>query len=144
MDNNNISKFILSSNKYVTNINRALKNIKSEIMADFVHTDHCGLIIITNKVASQSDLSTIENYIKNIDVIESEDIITPHLPQSKSYLKIISTPYNLEGINIPINSSIIETIIKSIHIFNNVCLTSKPHIIKVLSKSDMMIIWVNI
>ena len=79
MGNNNISKFILSFSKHVTNINRALKNIKSKIMANFVYTNHCELIIITNKVTSQSDLSTIENYIKNIDAIESEDIITPYL-----------------------------------------------------------------
>jgi len=33
-----------------------------------------------NKMTSQSDLNTIENYIKNIDVIELEDIIAPHFP----------------------------------------------------------------
>ena len=32
---------------------------------------------MTNKVASQSDLNIIKNYIKNIDVIKSEDIMTP-------------------------------------------------------------------
>ena len=44
----------------------------------------------------------------------------------------------------PINSSIIEIILKNNHIFNNVSLTSKPQVIKVLSKLDMAIVWLDI
>jgi len=44
---------------HITNINRALKNIKSKIMADFIYTDQTGITIITNKVTSQLDLQTI-------------------------------------------------------------------------------------
>ena len=135
---------MLLSGKHVTNINRALKNIKSEIMANFVHTDYCGLIITTNKVTSQSDLSTIEDYIKNINTIESEDIMTPCLPQLKSYLKIIGLLYILKDTNVPINSSVIKTIIKSMYIFNDVYLAFKPCVIKVLPKSNIATIWVNI
>ena len=87
MDNNNILNFISSSGEYISNINRALKNIKSNILADSIYNDHQGLIITTNKVAFLSDLSIIENYIKNVSVIESENIITPCLLQSKSYLR---------------------------------------------------------
>ena len=36
IDKNNINKFIAFSNIYVTNLIRALKNIKSDIMADYV------------------------------------------------------------------------------------------------------------
>ncbi len=143
MSNNKISKFMLSFGKHVTNINRTLKNIKSEIMIIFVYTNHYGLIIRTiktNKIASQFDLSIIENYIKNVYTIKYEDIMTSCLSQSKSYLKIINIPYILEGTNIPINSSIIKTIIKSIYIFNDVYLTSKSYIIKALPKSNMTII----
>ena len=76
---NNISKFMSLSSKHISNINRALKNIKSEIMANFVYIDNWELIITTNKVTSQSDLNTIKIYIKNIDVINSEDIMTLYL-----------------------------------------------------------------
>lgn len=103
-------------------------------MADFVHTDNQGLIIMTNKVISQSNLNTIENYIKNVDIINIEDIMTFHLPQSKSYLKIIGIPYIMEGSNVSINSSIVKSIIKSIY------LTSKLYVIKALPKSNMVII----
>jgi len=37
-----------------------------------------------------------------------------------------------------------EDIIKRNHIFNNVVLAFKPHIIKVSPRSDMAIIWVDI
>ena len=50
----------------------------------------------------------------------------------------------MKDTNIPINSSIIETIIKSIHIFNDIYLASKLCIIKASSKSNIVVIWENI
>lgn len=47
----------------------------------------------------------------------------------------------MENTNMPINSSMI---LKNNHIFNNVSLTSKPQVIKVLSKLDMAIVWLDI
>jgi len=46
----------------------------------------------------------------------------------------------MEDTNVPINSSIVESIIQSIHIFNDVYLVLKPHIIKMSPKSDITII----
>ena len=69
----------------------------------------------------------------------------PHLPQSKSYLKIIGIPYFPNGnLQDHLNSSDIENIIKQNHIFNNVTLASKPRVIKVSPKSDMAIVWIDI
>jgi len=39
MSNNNKMKFIEDSSVHVTNINRALKNIKLEVMTNFIHSD---------------------------------------------------------------------------------------------------------
>ena len=128
------------SGEYISNINRILKNIKSEVMADFIHTDNWGLIIITNKVTSQSNLNTIESYIKNINIINIEDIMTFYLPQSKSYLKIIGISYIMEDSKIPINSSIVKSIFKSIYIFNDIYLASKLYIIKALLKSNIVVV----
>jgi len=128
------------SGEHIANINKILKNIKLEIIADLICTDQQSLTITTNKVISQSNLNTIEIYIKNVDAIELENIMTPCLSQSKFYLKIIGMLYIIKDTNIPINSSIVETIIKSMHIFNNMCLASKPHVIKALSKSDIVVI----
>ena len=57
MGSDNISKIISSFGKHIFNINKALKNIKFKILADFVYTDYWGFIIMTNKITSQSDLN---------------------------------------------------------------------------------------
>ena len=76
----NSSKFMVLSNKYMFNISRALKKIKSNIMANFIWINSRELIITTTKVASSLDLNTIEKYIKNVNVINSDNIIVPRLP----------------------------------------------------------------
>ena len=38
----------------------------------------------------------------------------------------------------------IELVIKSTHIFDNICITSKLHVIKVLLKSNIAIVWIDI
>ena len=80
MSLNNANKFMSNSSSYVTNINRALKNIKSDIMADFIYIDNRRAIITTNKIARAHDLQTIKKYIKNIYDIEVEQVETPRLP----------------------------------------------------------------
>ena len=44
----------------------------------------------------------------------------------------------------PINLSMIETIIKSTHIFDNICIASKLYIVKVFPKLNIAICWINI
>jgi len=144
ISNDNKAKFIESSSTHITNLNRALKNIKSEVMADFVCMDQTGIIIVTNKVTSSLNLQTIKKYIKNANLIDLNKVIAPQLPQLKLYLKIIGIPYLVENTNIPISSDVVKSIIKSNHIFNNIMVTSKSYIIKVLSKLDMAIIWLDI
>ena len=46
----------------------------------------------------------------------------------------------MESTNIPINVRVVETIIKSTHIFNNIHITSRLHVIKVSPKSDIAIV----
>ena len=52
--------------------------------------------------------------------------------------------YFLENANALLLADVVETIIKENHIFNNIVVTSRPQIIKVLPKSDMAIIWLDI
>jgi len=56
MSNDNKTKFMESSSSHITNLNRALKIIKLDIIADFVHIDQAGITIVTNKVVSSLDL----------------------------------------------------------------------------------------
>jgi len=63
-----------SASVYITNINRALRNIKLDVLADYVQRESIKVIIVINKVASSSNLQTIENIIKNMENINSDDI----------------------------------------------------------------------
>ena len=78
MGNDNKTKFMAFSSNHVVNLNKALKNIKSKIMTDYVCSEQIGITIvtITIKVVSSSDLQVIEKYVKNIENIKSEDIET--------------------------------------------------------------------
>ena len=44
-------------------------------MANFVCSDHYSLIITTNKITLAFNLNTIESYIKNVNNIESNNIM---------------------------------------------------------------------
>ena len=85
-----------------------LKSIKSEIVADYTWSDNKGIIVTTNKVVVSSDLNTVEKYIKDLNDVDSNNIMNSRLPQSKSYLKILEIPYFVEDTNLPIIPDIIE------------------------------------
>jgi len=140
----NRNKFIESSNLHITNLNRILKSIKLEVIADFVYSDYTEIMIVTNKVATSLNLQTIEKYIKETYQINLEKVKIPKLSQFKLYLKIISILYLLKNTNTPISADVVETIIKNNHIFNNIIIASRLRIIKVFPKLNMAIIWLDI
>ena len=51
---------------HIANINKCLKNSRSDIVADFIRNTNNRLIITTNKLANNLNLSTIEKYLKSI------------------------------------------------------------------------------
>ena len=129
----------------MANINRLLCNAKSDVLANYIHSDPTGITIITNKVSQQSDMSIIDNYVKNSNDINSLQVDELRLPKSKSYLKIIGIPFfphaNSQDRLTPNN---IEMILKQNHIFDNISLALKPRVIKASSKSNMSIVWLDI
>jgi len=76
----NIRKFIKDSSTHVININRVLKNIKSNVMVNFICIKDKGIVISTNNVASPLDLQEIEGYIKNSLYIDDNQIKALRLP----------------------------------------------------------------
>ena len=128
----------------ISNINRALKNVKSDVSVNFICSDLLDVTVVTYKITSSSDLQIIENYIKNVNCIDIIGINTPHLPQSKSYLKIIGISYYQHDKSNHLTLKDVKDIIKQNQIFDNVVLTSKSQIIKVSLKSDIAIVWLNI
>jgi len=145
MNGENVSSFMKNSPLHVANINRNLRNAKTDILVDYLRSENSGITVITNKVAQQSDMSIISNYVKNSNDINSLQVDEPRLPKSKSYLKITGIPFfphpNSQE---RLTSNDIETILKQNHIFDNISLASKPRIIKVSPKSDMSIVWIDI
>jgi len=61
MNLENANNFIRELSSYIININRALKNIKSDVMADFIHVENGGLVITTNKIAGALIFKLLRN-----------------------------------------------------------------------------------
>ena len=74
-----MAKFISNFSDHIININRLLKNIKSEYKADYIRADKSGIIIVPDKVASSLDLQTMEKYVKNSNQIDIDKIEFPRL-----------------------------------------------------------------
>jgi len=144
MNTDNARKYIKDASTHIININRALKSIKSNIIANFIKLDDKGIVISTNNVTNPSDLQEIKRYVKNSLVVEEDQIKFSRLPQSKSYLKIVSISYISNQTNTKLSPNKVKKILKNSHIFNDVVLASKHRIIKILPKSDISIVWIDI
>jgi len=91
---NNLTESIMgNASTHIFQINALLKNVKSSMRSKFIRSCSGGIAIITNNVPNPSDLSIIEKYFKSVKGINSNDIPSPRLPQSKLYLKITGLPY---------------------------------------------------
>ena len=112
------------SNVHITNINGSLKGIKSEVVVNFIRSDNKGIIVTTNKVVAISDLNVVEEYIKNLNNVNSSDVMSFRLSQLKLYLKILDISYFVEDTNLFLTSDIVERVIETTHIFNDVVLAS--------------------
>jgi len=102
------------------------------------------VIITTNKIAGALDLQTIEKYVKNMNNIKVNQVEIPRLSQFKLFLKIIGISYILETTHTFTTADVIKKIIKENYIFNNVELVSRPRVIKISPKSNMLIMWIDI
>jgi len=91
---NNLAENIMGdASTYIFQINALLKNVKSSMRSEFIRPCSGGITIITNNVPNPSDLSVIEKYFKSVKGINSNNIPSPRLSQSKLYLKIIGLFY---------------------------------------------------
>ena len=145
MSGENVISFMKSSSLHVANINRLLHNTKSDVLVDYIHSDNTSITVITNKVAQHSDMSIINQYVKNSNDINSLQVEESRLPKSKFYLKIIGILFFPHANSQEkLTSNDIEMILKQNHIFDNISLALKPRVIKVSPKSDMSIVWLDI
>lgn len=78
--------------------------------------------------------------MKNLNNINSSDVMSPRLPQSKLYLKILIILYFIKNTNLLLTSNITEEVLETTYIFNDVVLALSLHIIKASPKSDIAVI----
>jgi len=138
----NTELIVKSAHIHVTNLNECLKNSKTDIIADFIHMSKNEIIITTNHPASPSELSRIKDFLKKINNINLDSIESPCLLKSKSFMKIVGLLYNSK--REVLTPDFIKGILKEIHLFKDVMLASKPHVIKASPKSNMAVVWVDI
>ena len=93
ISSNNAVSFMKNSSLNVASINRELRNAKTKVLVDYIRSDNTGIVVITNKVAQQSDLSIIDRYVKNSNDINFLQVEDSRLPKFKLYLKIIGIPF---------------------------------------------------
>ena len=139
-DKNNV---LSHANNHVGQINNLFRSYKSNTGIDCIRESWNGITVTTNQVASSSDLSIIEKYFKGLNNIVSSDI-TPQLPQSKSFLKILGVPYFGNNSSAPINVTQVEEIISKTLMFNEITLAARPRVIRASRNSDMSVIWIDI
>ena len=82
--------------------------MKSEVSVDFIHFNNKGVIITTNKAVASSNLNVVKRYIKELNNIDLNNVMSLQLPQSKLYLKILEITYFLENTNLSITSNLIK------------------------------------
>ena len=70
--------------------------------------------------------------------------VEPRLPQSKSFLKVLSIPYWDAKTSLPVTSAQIAEVLSSSPLFEGVTLASMPCIMKASPSSDMSVIWIDI
>ena len=143
MDASNKSRILSEANIHVSQLNGLFKSYKSTINIDCICKSWNGITITTNAVAASSDLTFIKQYFKGIDELASKDI-SPYLPQSKSFLKVLGVPYFGNNLSTPITNSQVEDILSKTYMFKDITLASRPRVICASKNSDMAVIWINI
>jgi len=126
MNLNNSNIIESNASFHINDINKHLKDANSNNSADFIHIDKVSIIVITRFTTSEQDMRTIKTAIKNSKKINKDFVESPHLPQSKSYFKILELPYFVKNVNEPITSQIVKEVLKESHIFKDIEFSSKP------------------
>jgi len=89
---------------------------------------------------SMLNMNIMKKYIKDLDNINFNEVMSLCFSQSKFYLKILGIPYYSNNLTSLITYNQIKEVIKEFHLFNDIVLAFWSCIIKVFPKSDMAII----
>ena len=100
--------------------------------------------MFTNSVASVVELEVIKQWLKKTAGFGESIKVEPCLSQSKSFLKILSVPYQDSKSSLPITPTQVDVALSNSSLFEGISLASMPRIMKTSSSSDMSVIWIDI
>jgi hypothetical protein len=123
----------------VSSANRALA--RSDLRVDSCYTAYGGLTLLTNCVASQSEIDLIGGAVTQSLALPMPAVAA--LPTSPSYLKIVNVPYFI-GTNTPLTSPFIKEAMGKSHLASLFTLANSPQVMWNSRKSDTATVWFNI
>jgi len=97
MSTNNSEVIISQANAHISNINRLFESIESKVSTDFIYSDNNIIIITTNKVAASSNLNIVKRYVKELDNINSNNVINllEQLGRRAKHFKSLENPKSI-------------------------------------------------
>jgi len=98
----------------------------------------------TNSVASVAELKVIKQWLKKTAGLGEVTEVEPCLPQSKSFLKVLSISYWDSKSSLPVTPAQVAEALSSSPLFEGITLASMPCIMKASPSSDMSVIWIDI
>ena len=124
----------------VESCNKGLVSACSKLRVKSVCKAWDGVSISTNSVASAAELEVIKQWLKKTASLGKVTEVEPHLPQSKSFLKVLGIPYWNFKSSLPVTSAQVAEALSSSPLFEGVTLAFLPCIMKALPSSDMSVI----
>ena len=98
----------------------------------------------TNSVASVAKLEVIKQWLKRTAGLGEVTEVEPRLPQSKSFLKVLSIPYWNSKTSLSVTPAQVAEALSNSSLFEGITLASMSCIMKASPSSDMFVIWIDI
>jgi hypothetical protein len=114
---------------------------KSNLWVNSCYAAYGGLTLLTNCIASQSEIDLIGSAVMQMLTLPMPAIAA--LPTSQSYLKIVDVPYFV-GTNNPLTSPFIKEAMGKSHLASLFTLANSPRVMQNSWKSDTATVWFNI
>ena len=124
--------------------NKGLVSACSKLRVESVHKAWDGMSMSTNSIASATELEVIKQWLKKTAGLSEATEVEPHLPQSKSFLKVLGIPYWDSKTSLLIIPAQVAEALSSSLLFEGITLASMPRIMKVSPSSDMFVTWIDI
>ncbi|KAF9440922.1 hypothetical protein P691DRAFT_767026 [Macrolepiota fuliginosa MF-IS2] len=140
-NDNFIPKYIIPNAlpTIIHKINYSLTYVKLNLRVNSTSKSHKSLWLVCNGMASESDLSHIKIWLKKAVPSISDDAfnsLTPHLPQSKSFIKLYNMLFYKPDETLYIDKDLCSTLYSSPHSETLQFLIQTPRFMCVTNKSD--------